>query len=60
MSDGPNPGSPQAVEKGCTCPRIDNGHGKGYMGGVKDENGETIFVRSGDCPLHGFSELLGK
>ena len=27
----PNPGSPESVAKGCTCPRMDNAHGAGYM-----------------------------
>lgn len=53
MTDAPNPGSPAAVEAGCTCPRIDNGHGRGYLGGVKDPaTGETMFVYSCGCPLH--------
>lgn len=28
----PNPGSDEAIASGCTCPVIDNGHGRGYMG----------------------------
>ena len=28
-----NPGSDEAIAAGCTCPVIDNGHGRGYMGG---------------------------
>ena len=48
------PGSPEAVAKGCTCPVFDNAHGRGYMGGVKDEDtGGTIFVIVASCPLHG-------
>ena len=42
----PPPGSPEAVKLGCTCPVMDNGHGKGYMGVP------GIYVYSGDCPLH--------
>ena len=53
MSDKPNPGSDEAIEKGCTCPRMDNAHGKGYLGGVKGEDGETVFVINCSCPLHG-------
>lgn len=49
----PNPGSVQAVSLGCTCPRIDNAHGRGYMGGAKDENGDIVFVISHGCPIHG-------
>ena len=25
------PGSDAAIEHGCTCPRMDNGHGKGFL-----------------------------
>lgn len=48
----PNPGSDEAAAKGCICPVIDNGHGRGYMGGVKDENGVTVFVYHCGCPVH--------
>lgn len=44
----PNPGSPEAVSQGCTCPRLDNGNGRGYL----CDNGER-FVIAGFCPLHG-------
>jgi len=47
MSDKPAPGSPDALAKGCTCPVLDNGHGRGYMGRP------GIYVMNGDCPLHG-------
>jgi len=50
MSD--EPGSPAAVAKGCTCPILDNGHGRGYMGGVKNKDGEVMFVMNAGCPLH--------
>jgi hypothetical protein len=53
MNDTPNPGSREAVEAGCTCPVSDNGRGRGWMGGVKDERGETLFVYTGGCPVHG-------
>lgn len=46
------PGSPEALEQGCFCPVLDNAHGAGYMGGVKAENGETIFLIDDACPLH--------
>ena len=51
-----SPGSDEAIAAGCTCPVIDNGYGRGCMGGVKDEQGRTVFVISGDCPLHGIVE----
>ena len=49
----PKPGSKEATEQGCTCPVIDNGHGKGYMGGVKDKDGNVMFVINASCPIHG-------
>lgn len=49
----PNPGSAEAISQGCKCPRLDNAHGRGYMGGVRDENGALVFVVRLDCPLHG-------
>jgi hypothetical protein len=48
----PNPGSDEAIMRGCTCPVIDNGHGKGYMGGAKDAHGSTLFVYTCGCPVH--------
>jgi hypothetical protein len=53
----PNPGSEEAVSMGCTCPVMDNGYGRGYMGGVKDAGGNTVFVVSEVCPVHGQEEL---
>lgn len=49
----PNPGSDAALNMGCTCPVIDNGHGRGYMGGIKDNDGYTTFVFTEGCPVHG-------
>ena len=47
------PGSNEAIAAGCTCPVLDNAHGKGYLGGVKDrETGETLFVYNCGCPIH--------
>jgi len=46
----PNPGSPEAVEKGCKCPVMDNHGGKGFMMG--EENG-ILFWMVRACPLHG-------
>jgi hypothetical protein len=55
LYDKPNPGSDEAIKAGCRCPRMDNAYGRGYLGGVTDkETGETLFVRVGDCPLHGW------
>lgn len=44
----PSPGSPEAVEMGCTCPVIDNCHGKGVP-----INGKPYFIMFISCPLHG-------
>lgn len=51
------PGSDEAIAAGCTCPVLDNAHGKGYMGGVKDENGETVYIISWVCQIHGVEEV---
>lgn len=37
---------------GCKCPVLDNAHGRGYLGGVKDGSGETVFVFTVGCPVH--------
>lgn len=42
----PPPGSDAAIQQGCTCPIMDNAHGRGYMGV------SGVYVFSGDCPLH--------
>lgn len=48
----PPPGSSEAGKSGCTCPVLDNAHGRGYMGGVKDDHGKTVYVINLDCPVH--------
>lgn len=52
MIETPNPGSPEAVAEGCACPVHDNARGLGYMGGMKDVNGDTVFVMVVGCPVH--------
>lgn len=47
----PNPGTPEAAAAGCTCPRMDNGWGKGS--GRIGNNGEPLFWYSQGCPVHG-------
>ncbi len=42
------PGSKEAIDKGCTCPVIDNHYGKGF-----EFKGERVFWHSANCPLHG-------
>lgn len=49
----PNPGSKEAVSQGCRCPRVDNHYGRGYMGGIKDGNGMTLYAIHEGCKLHG-------
>ena len=39
-----NPGSPEAVAKGCTCPELDNAHGMRQDG--------RFWISQG-CPIHG-------
>lgn len=47
----PSPGSPAALARGCTCPVVDNSHGRGALG-----NGERFgWWISAGCPLHGES-----
>jgi hypothetical protein len=43
----PNPGSTDAVAHGCTCPVIDNNHGKG----VPSKDGPLFWITEG-CPVH--------
>jgi hypothetical protein len=47
----PNPGSNEAIDAGCTCPVLDNGHGKGS--GFRTIEGEPAFWIAIGCPLHG-------
>ena len=52
--DTPTPGSDEAVEQGCLCPVLTNGHGLGVYGGwATDEHGNSQFWVVADCPLHG-------
>ena len=43
----PNPGSDEAIANGCTCPVLDNEHGKGSGWG------EGCFWMNNACPIHG-------
>ncbi len=43
----PFPGSDEALLQGCTCPVMDNAHGKGWF-----SYGERQFWIAQDCPLH--------
>ena len=47
MSDAtPNPGSDAAIKRGCTCPVMDNCHGRGAYGMAGQ-----YWITAG-CPLH--------
>lgn len=46
----PDPGSVAATAGGCTCPILDNAHGKGSGWGPGK------FWISADCPMHGRKE----
>ncbi len=46
MNRIPNPGSAEALRQHCTCPVIDNCHGRGYRGG-------PAFVTDEWCQVHG-------
>lgn len=43
------PGSPEAVEKGCACPTVDNGNGAGRDG----DGANRGWVVNGSCHIHG-------
>jgi hypothetical protein len=50
MSDNAYPpGHFEACRAGCTCPRIDNGYGRGYGHGM---DGKPYYVVVDTCPLH--------
>jgi hypothetical protein len=40
----PNPGSDEAIAMGCSCPRMDNGYGRGSY-----KDGWVINL---SCPVH--------
>lgn len=42
-----NPGSDEAIARGCKCAVLDNAHGKGLRGDPR------YFSIMEDCPLHG-------
>lgn len=42
----PHPGSVAAIALGCTCPVMDNAHGRGWLGR------EGLFVYTVGCPVH--------
>lgn len=46
----PNPGSDEAIEKGCLCPVIDNAGGAGIPG-TENTNNPNFWINE-LCPLH--------
>lgn len=46
----PPPGSDAAYRMGCTCPRMDNRHGRGAY--VDRQTGEPVYWYTSGCPLH--------
>lgn len=51
----PNPGSDEAVARGCICPVLDNAGGRGVR--IANRDGvQTMFWINGDCPLHAPSD----
>ena len=47
MNKVPNPGSDEAIKRGCTCAVLDNRHGIGA-----DDFGDGYFWITQGCPLH--------
>lgn len=47
MTPSPPPGSDKAIALGCTCPVLDNAHGRG----VPTKDGPMFWITVG-CPLH--------
>ncbi len=47
-SNIPNPGSKEAIDLGCICPRMDNSSGSGAF--IMD--GELQFWYTLGCPIH--------
>lgn len=57
-TDTPPPGSDDAVALGCSCPREDNGFGRGaYGGAILGADGKPVYWQDSDCPLHGLGRL---
>ena len=44
------PGSPEAIEQGCTCPVFDNRKGRGCW--LTDKDGKPLYYINEKCPLH--------
>ena len=58
----PNPGSNEALARGCKCPVLDNAHGRGVPWPRTDGRDPVeypSFWTHPDCPLHGSREEAG-
>jgi hypothetical protein len=55
MSDTPNPGSPAAVEAGCTCPIANR-----EIGATSAFRVPEWYVIFSTCPIHGFDDGAAK
>lgn len=55
MPEKPNPGSNEAIDQGCTCPVLDNAHGRGVPwpreDGLDPNEHPSFYVVEG-CPIH--------
>jgi len=55
VSTVPNPGSNEAIERGCRCPVLDNHHGAGFPwprdDGLDPSEHPSFYISEG-CPLH--------
>ena len=49
----PNPGSIEALGKGCECAVIDNEYGQGAY--FDHETKKPVFWINAECPLHGLN-----
>ena len=50
FKDKPAPGSPEAVQQGCSCPISDNARGMGAWG---TSGPDAVYWINATCPLHG-------
>lgn len=56
----PKPGSAEAGVFGCTCPVMDNHHGKGFPALDSDGGRCTAFWIDASCPLHGIKDTAAQ
>lgn len=51
IEGAPNPGSDSALKRGCTCPVLDNNHGRRAPWPARCDTPEGWWTTTG-CPLH--------